>query len=105
MESNPSALNDENGIHLRLSAQRALWGQVPNTLRATSVEYGLNVIRCRFIFDGEPSIDEKDILGDAAAEIIADFPSPFIIEEEYIGIKYPERMSHLKYLVFLRYEP
>lgn len=40
----------------------------------------------------------------AATEIIADFRAPYTIEEEYLSIKVPNTMNHLKYLAYLRHE-
>ena len=58
----------------------------------------------RCIFDGVPSEDEWELLSCAATEIIASFSDPYMIEEEYIHLSYPETMSHLNHLVFLRFE-
>jgi hypothetical protein len=97
--------DDENAIGLRLSAQRALWGNVPTTLRAASVEYRGTTVACRFIFDGAPSEDHRELLSCAATEILADHREPYTLDEEYLDVPYPAEMEHLRYLVYLRYEP
>jgi hypothetical protein len=96
---------DPQGVSLRLSAQRALWGNVPRSLRAASVAYDGTAIRCRFIFDGPPSEEDRLLLSDAAGEIIGDFPWTFTLEEEFLAVPQPMPMSHLRHLVFLRFEP
>ena len=91
-------------VQLRLIAQRSLWGLVPSSLRAASVSYDAHIIAFRCIFDGPPSENDRELLSMAATEIIADFNEPYLIDEQYLGIPYPQPMEHLRYLIFLRYE-
>jgi hypothetical protein len=91
-------------VYIRLSAQRALWGQVPPNLRAVSVDADEQKVYFRCVFDGQPTEEEWELLSEVASEIIADFPAPYTIEEEYLSISSPLPMTHLKYLVYLRYE-
>ena len=95
---------EDLSIEIRLSAQRALLSHVPVSLRAVSVDANSRKIYYRCIFDGEPTEDEWELLSVAATEMIADFPEPYTIEEEYLYIPHPETMEHLKYVVFLRHE-
>jgi hypothetical protein len=95
---------DDTSIRIRLSAQRALLGQVSASLRAVSVDADAGTVYYRCIFDAPPLEDERELLSVAASEIIADFPAPYVIEEEYLYVPEPGRMEHLKYVVFLRYE-
>jgi hypothetical protein len=97
-------MTENLSIKIRLSIQRALLGAVPASLRAVSVDADEGKIYYRCIFNGEPSEDEWELLSVAATEIIADFPEPYIIEEEYLHIPNPKKMKHLKHLVFLRHE-
>lgn len=90
---------------LRLSALRALLGAIPSSLRAVSVDVDKHTIYYRCIFDDEPTEIERDLLSVAATEVIADFPEPYDIEEEYLVIPKSGKMNHLKHLVFHRYEP
>jgi len=105
MTEPPLTAEDPHGVALRLSAQRALWGNVPRSLRAASVAHDGTVIRCRFVFDGTPSEEDRLLLSDAAAEIIGDYPWTFTLAEEYLAVPQPTPMSHLTHLVFLRFEP
>jgi len=105
MTEPPLTAEDPHGVSLRLSAQRALWGNVPRSLRAASVAYDGTVIRCRFIFDGPPSEEDRLLLADAAGEISGDFPWTFTLAEEFLAVPQPGPMSHLQHLVFLRFEP
>ena len=102
-ESDDSYATD---TYIRMSAQRALLGQIPALLRAASVDVDKSnskvFLRC--IFDGKPTEDDWELLSVPATEIIADFSAPFTIEEEYLETKYPNEMKHLKHLVYLRHE-
>ena len=91
-------------IELRLSGQRALWGNVPGSLRAASVALDGNRIRFRAIFDVAASSGDKNLLSSAAAEIVADFEAPITIEEEFLDVPAPLEMEHLQNLLFLRAE-
>lgn len=96
--------NDDLGVQVRLSVQRALWGQVVPALRAVSVDIDERQVYFRCIFDGEPTEEVWELMSDAAGEVIADFRAPYTIEEEYLTVKFPGEMNHLRYLVYLRHE-
>jgi hypothetical protein len=89
---------------LRLSAQRALWGAIPPRLRAVSVHHSGHTLLVRSVFDGTPTDKECETLSVAAAEIIADFPAPYTIDEEMLAIPHPGKMEHLRWIVYLRNE-
>jgi len=93
-------------VQMKLSAQRALLGQVTPSLRSVSMcwDEANTVIRVRYIFDGAPSDSVKDAALCEGTQIIADFPSPWTIDEEFVNTPYPEKMEHLDWLVFLRCE-
>ena len=97
--------NKELEQKLKLSAQRALLGNIPTSLRSASFEYKGTEIACRFIFNGTVSPDDKELLSCAATEVIADYSSPYTVSEEYLDASFPAEMEHLSLLVFLRYEP
>ena len=83
---------------------KALWGCVPQSLRAFSAEISDKVIHVRSIFDESVNDNDKELLSDAAGEIIADYPDDFIIKEEIVTIPKDNKMEHLKELIFLRNE-
>ncbi|RYX80828.1 hypothetical protein EON83_26900 [bacterium] len=97
-------IDNELKVRVRLAAQVALWRQVPPILRAVSVDVDEQKVYFRCICDGVPSESEQELLSCAASELIADFSAPYTIEEEYLQVEFPNPMSHLKFLVFLRYE-
>lgn len=98
-------MNQLNDIDIRLSAQRALWGNVPSTLRSTSLEVAdTSSIIFRCYFDIAASEEDYELLRCAGTEVIADYPSGYTIEEQFILLPWPNEMSHLKHLVFLRHE-
>jgi len=104
MSSKLDNKNDEYGISLRLSVQRALLGHIPPSLRSVSVEYRGTEIAAYFVFDGEPSDDDKELLSCAASELISDYSDPYILKEEYLAISYPAAIPFLRHTVFKRYE-
>jgi hypothetical protein len=93
-------------IYLKLSAQRALLGAVTRQLRSVSVDLDAerSLIRLRFIFDGEPSEWEREIASIASTEIISDFADGWVFDEKFVSCPAPDRMEHLRMLVYLRNE-
>ena len=98
------AEDDQLGVDLRLSAQRALCGQVPASLRAVSLEIRSTTIYFRAVFEPGASDADRELLSVAATEVVADFSAPTTIEEEFLYVPPPAKPSHLRYLVFLRSE-
>lgn len=96
---------DPLGVDLRLSAQRALWGAIPPSLRAVSLELRGDVIHFRAVFQPGASDDDRELLSVAATEVLADFSAPITIVEEFLESAAPARPESLRYLVFLRAEP
>jgi len=94
----------QRGTELCMSAQRALWGNVPPTLRAVSIERRGDTIHFRAVFTSDATDDDVELLSIAAAEVIADFPAPTTIHEEWIRLDPPTKPENLRYLVFLRAE-
>ena len=99
------AMNKKEETDIRLSAQRSLWGCVPKSLRAYSATINNKIVFVRAIFDEHVTDKDKELLSEAAAEIIADYTAPYTIEEECLVIPTGKNMEHLPSLIFLRYEP
>lgn len=93
-----------NVAGLRLSAMRALWGIVTPNLRKVSIQEKDHVISLYFYYDQEPSEEEIDLSEDAATEVIADFPDPFLIACNRHMIAYPEKINVQGYLIYSRFE-
>ncbi len=93
-------------IQLRLSAQRALLTNVTPRLRAVSLDIDTEQYRIwvRFIFDGQPSETVKDTAGCIGAEILSDYPEGWNFTEEVILCCLPDKMEHLRLLVYHRCE-
>jgi hypothetical protein len=104
MNGSAISIIDKQDILLRLSAQRALLGNIPTSLRCVSVEYNSTEITCSFVFDGIPSSDDKELLSHAATLIIADYPETYTINEVYLSIPYLQNMPYLRNIVFMHYE-
>lgn len=97
--------NDNASVRLCLSAQRALRGAIPISLRAFSVEVAGHIIRTRSVFDGTETQAHREMLSVAGSEIIADFLPLFTIEEEFLRLPIGTSFQHLHYVIFLRDEP
>lgn len=73
-----------NTNELKLSAQRALLGTITENMRAITLQSKNDRLLLRVIFYENPSEDEKDLLGDITAEILADFNEINHVSEEFI---------------------
>lgn len=98
-------VNDNTSVRLGLSAQRALRGAIPSSLRAFSVEVAGHIIRTQSVFDGTETQTHREMLAVAGTEIIADFLPTFTIEEEFLSLPIGTSFHHLHYVVFLREKP
>lgn len=94
-----------SSINLRLSAQRALLDRVKPTLREAYIAEVEDTIKLIFYYDREITDEDEDMAGDAGAEVISDFPGPYMIEWELIRCDYPQKTPFTPgYLVYARYE-
>jgi hypothetical protein len=96
----------QDDINLRLSAQRALLTHVTRTMRAVSVDVVPEEKRAwiRFVFDGEPPPAEAEAASVACTEIMTDFVDDWVFDTEIVATPFPERMAHLRMVVFARCE-
>lgn len=92
---------------LVLSLVRGLWGEVHPQLRQASIEAdeSARVVRLRFEYDGEAAGPVRESCSCAATEVIADFPSPWNLEEQHVATKTAESLSALQHVVYRRWEP
>jgi hypothetical protein len=74
---------------LRLSAQRALVGQVSPKLYGACVEARDKLIVLTFYVAPDLSDDERDDLTSAGGMVIADFPDDYRMHEEFITVGEP----------------
>lgn len=89
---------------LLLSAMRSLWGNLTPNVRKVSVKHDHNLITIFFYYNSEASEMEKDLSEDAASEIIADFPEPYVVSCEIHTVKFPKKIQESGYLIYSRYE-
>jgi hypothetical protein len=81
MDFVPRAPEDDPHLkHLRLSAQRALLGNIGIHVRAIAVSYRGQTIVFDALVEPEASDREREDLDDAATDVIADYPSPWVLE-------------------------
>jgi hypothetical protein len=79
---------------LRLSLNRALFGEVFPQLRAALVRADAQSWEIRFYVDGEISDDHRDSLTSAGAEVMADMEPDMKYSEEIIRLDAPARILH-----------
>lgn len=92
---------------LRLVAQSSLLGLVPPRLRSVSFQIGphFSSLQARFIFDGSPTEDEKEVCRVALTEIEAAYWSLLeSSEEEYLCCPMDQLMQPLEIEVYRRCE-
>jgi len=89
---------------LTLYLVRALWGHVPPTLRTVSFELNEMLVKFQCILDADASEDDKELLSVAGTEFVADLPSEYEFDEIIKIIPYPEEVTNLRELVYLRHE-
>lgn len=67
------------------SLKRALSGVVVSSLRQASIEADCTRMVVRILYEIDPTAtaEERDLLSVAATEVIADFSSPWRIQENY----------------------
>ena len=93
--------------NLALSLVRALWGEVHPELRQASIEADESafVVRLRFEYDGAAEGPAQESCSCAAAEVIADFPAPWDLDEQHVAAPLPGPLHSLTHLVYRRWEP
>ena len=75
------------------SVNRALWGEVPATLRSVQFKATGRRLGLRFVFDRVPTSGERDTMSCITAEIAADFPN-LAIAEDVVAEATKGRLSH-----------
>jgi hypothetical protein len=104
MFTSPHAMNPEEArLNLRCSIQRALLGEVrSNWAAVTCSVHDRKVLILLFVW-GRVSSDDRAGLSAAGAEVVADFPEDYTIEEECRALE-DSRLSVLDFWAFLRAE-
>ena len=74
---------------LRLSAQRALVGQVSPKLYGACVDLREKLVVLTFYVAPDLSTDERDDLTVAGTAVIADFPDDHLVREDLIAVEDP----------------
>jgi hypothetical protein len=76
----------EMSVRLRLSAQRALIGQVTPNIRQIFIRYRPGYIELLAVIDGEVSEDDRQRMEEVTSEIVSDFPDIDLIVANCIRI-------------------
>ena len=80
-------------VYVRLSAQQALLGAIPSSLRLVTATFVETVVQVCFVFDGPIHEDDLESARLATTQIISDFPSPWKLEEEFVRLDYPAELN------------
>ena len=91
-------------VQLKLSAQRALLGNVTPPLRHASIELKNNKIVWQCIYDVDAIEDDLELMSVSGAEIIADYPPEYGYEEIIVIHPFPEKIESLKNPIYFRNE-
>ena len=94
----------EEDNKLILSSIRALQGEITSSLRSVSVELQEKKVFWQCLFDSDATEDDFELMSVACAEVIADYPWGYTLEEIIKYVPVPEDMKHLKNLIYLRHE-
>jgi len=91
---------------LLLSLQRALLGEVRAELRQASIEADTTskTVRLRFEYDGPPSEQALESCSCSAAEVIADFPAQWQLDEQHLTVPAPAPLESLAHVAYRRHE-
>ena len=74
----------DNRAKVLLSVQRALLGEVTPDLRGVSVEVNDNRVRLTSYFADKVTEDQKDVVSTITAEVAADLPHDWTIEDDLV---------------------
>lgn len=98
--------NDDFSTYLRLSAQRALLGNVTPNMRSTFVSIDNKNIQLFFYYDGVFTELDKETASYVETEIIADFDDDFTIESHVERLDFPEPIKIINngWCIYLRKE-
>lgn len=80
---------------LALSLQRALLGNITPNMRRVSGELHERTIRLLFLFASPASEEELEIVSCVGAEVIADYPEGYWIEEQAVTLPPSEALRPL----------
>ena len=91
---------------LLLSLQRALLGGVHPQLHQASIEADTAVrhLRLRFEYDGPPDQEAREAASISAAEVMADLPGPWTLDEQHLAVPLSQRLQGLAHIGYRRWE-
>lgn len=98
-------MDDNTLLTLRFSVQRALLGEVNENLIGVTAGVKDSMIFIRFYFDKDATESELEKISCVGAEVIADFPEPFGIDEQVMFVNNQDEMEMLDFWAFMRAKP
>lgn len=90
--------------YFKLSAQRALLGNITNNIRAISALLEGDNITLKFFYDGIISEDDEENASIVETEIIADLDDSSVVHTVVTRLDYPEPIKSNGILLYLRKE-
>lgn len=100
-------MKTKHDIDLLLSAQNAMLGEIPSSLRTISFDLskdGEDLV-ARFEFDGEPDENEEECVSVIMTNILLDYSKNHrSYDEQVVSVPYPLKPNFLRLVAFFRYE-
>ncbi|WHQ76816.1 hypothetical protein [Pantoea sp. Lij88] len=90
--------------YFKLSAQRALLGNITNNIRAISALLEGDDITLKFFYDGIISEDDEENASIVETKIIADLDDSSVVHTVVTRLDYPEPIKCNGFLLYLRKE-
>ncbi|HDK6330971.1 hypothetical protein AAHY48_19675 [Klebsiella variicola subsp. variicola] len=95
----------DSNVYLKLSVQRALFGNVTPNIRAVVAELSGKNISLLFYFDGQIDDDDKELVSVIETEIIADFDEDFTVDTTVKRLDPPQPIKNKHgLLIYIRKE-
>lgn len=94
----------ESIIKARLSLQRALLGEVSQTLRAVVFSMSGLILDGRFYFDGPISQEDEESASCVESEVLADYDQEYMITMRCVRIDFPSPINDDGVWVYKRRE-
>lgn len=93
-------------VSVLLSIQRSLWDLVTPNLRAVAVKAEAPVVAARFIFENDPTEEDRENVSEAETSTIADFHEDVVVtfSPVWIPATEPRDLEASEHWVYLRKE-
>jgi hypothetical protein len=97
-------LIDDAVVQAKLRIQKALLGEISESVRAVIFSVSENSLKIKFYLDGEISKDDRESASCVETEVIADYEDWWSVECECIRADAPQEINGEGFWVFRRRE-